>query len=84
LDGRKLLYSDAPSCTCVPEERINNPCDLDFYLNTLTTDAERQDYLDNLYDPEQCPYIEGGINFVGCEKWMRTFVDGNWIWDIDS
>ena len=29
------------------------------------------------YDSELCDYATGGVNFVGCQKWMRAFIDGD-------
>jgi hypothetical protein len=29
------------------------------------------------YDFEKCPSYLGGINFVGCEKWLRSWIDGD-------
>jgi hypothetical protein len=56
------------SCTCDAPEVPPN-CEFENYK---LGDPEPVNY-----DFEKCPSYLGGINFVGCEKWLRSWIDGD-------
>jgi hypothetical protein len=56
------------SCTC---EAVQVPPNCNF------ENFELGDPVPVNYDFEQCPSFLGGINFVGCEKWLRSWIDGD-------
>ena len=66
--GLSLTTSIGTDCTCVavqPDENCN-------FENYRLGDAEPL-----AYNFELCPSFHGGINFVGCEKWLRAWIDGD-------
>lgn len=69
------MQYDQLTCSCSVGQRPEN-CDFQYFIDTGV-------FPEN-YTPELCPYIEGGINFVGCEKWVRTFIDGDTIFDVPT
>lgn len=75
-----MTYNES-NCSCEFGQRSAN-CDWQSFLASSDIPDER--VVPEGYSPEECPFIEGGINFVGCEKWVRTFIDGDTMFDVPT